>query len=455
MKKIITLAMLFLCSLITYSQEVIGDWKGTVNFQGKSLDFAFHLSKNTDTLTATMDIPSQGLMAGKAETASFENDTLTISFPTFGIIYKGKLENTIIKGNIIQNNFPVPLDIVRGEILLNRPQEPKAPYNYISEEIRFYNKGDNILLAGTLTLPKNIKSPPIAVIISGSGPQNRNGDMFGHALYHVLADYLTKKGIGVLRYDERGVGGSTGTFETSGIPEFSRDAIAAITFLKKRKDLKKSKIGFIGHSIGGIIAPQIASQNKDIDFTVMLAGPGVNGDALMLSQKAAIEKLMGVPEEQISQGQNVMGAAYNVITTTKETGKDLKDVVTAVLIEKLGPLVPIQQIEGITNQITTPEILSLLRTNPSSYLSKIETPILVLNGTLDFQVPYEENLRAINAEFAKGSNKNTTAEALESLNHLFQESTTGSVSEYSEIEQTISPKALERIVTWIKENTKK
>lgn len=453
MIKIITFLLIVTTALTSYAQDLAGDWKGNLSFQGMSLDVAFHIQEGVDKLTSTMDIPSQGLMDGEAATTLFKNDTLTISFPTFRIQYKGVPANDSIMGHLIQNNFPVPLNLTRGIIELKRPQQPKAPFNYTSRDITFNNKEDNISLSGTLTIPNDVKNPPVAVIISGSGPQNRDGDMFGHQLYYVLADHLSSNGIAVLRYDERGVGTSTGTFKTAGIDEFSRDAMAAIAYLKKRKALKKSKIGLIGHSIGGIIAPKIASENEDVDFTIMLAGPGVPGDDLMLSQKAAMERLMNVPEAQITQGQELLGLAYKVIINTTGNNETIKEKVNTTLSNKLGPLAPKAQIEAITNQITTPEVISLLKATPAAYLSSIKTPILAMNGKKDFQVPYEANLEAIKKAFAAGTNENTRTVALEGLNHLFQESTTGALSEYSEIEQTMAPKALKFITKWIKENT--
>jgi len=367
--------------------------------------------------------------------------------------YIGVTKNDSIQGNLIQNNFPVPLTLVKGALVLNRPQQPKAPFNYDVQEVTFKNKEENITLAGTLTLPKDIKNPPIAVIISGSGPQNRDGDMFGHSLYYVLADYLSSNGIGVLRYDERGVGASTGTFETAGIAQFTSDATAAIAYLKKYKKTKYSQVGLIGHSIGGIIAPQIAALSPDVAFTVMLAGPGIPGNELMLSQKEAMERLMNIPEAQIKQGQDLLGYAYDVIIQNDGTNAAIKDAVNLALKEKLGPMVPIQQVEAITDQITTPEIVSLLKATPASYLSAIKSPVIALNGKKDFQVPYVQNIAAIKEAFAAGNNENARTVAFDDLNHLFQESTTGALSEYSEIEQTMAPKVLAFIAKWIKEHT--
>ncbi len=451
MCKLYVLGSLLFISLVSYAQSPQGDWNGAVNFQGKEIAFAFHITGINNSLQTTMDIPSQGLMEGKAATTDFQNDSIIVSFPNFGIIYKALLANDTFTGQLIQNNFPIKLDLTRGKLLLERPQEPKPPFNYTSHPVSFISDGNKIV--GTLTIPENSNNPPVAILISGSGPQNRDGDMFGHSLYYVIADHLSRNGIAVLRYDERGVGESTGDFAAAGIKEFSQDAFAAFSYLKDRQDFKESKIGYIGHSIGGIIAPQLSARYKDIDFTVMLAGPGVDGDQLMLSQKAAMERLMGIPEAQIAQGQEIMSLAYGIIKNSKEDNNSLKERVTAALIERLGPLTPTAQVEAITNQITTPEIISLLQSRPASYLKDINNPLLALNGTLDFQVPYQENLDAIRNQLQNTTNKRVEIRALDGLNHLFQESTTGALSEYSEIEQTIAPSVLEIITQWIKSNT--
>ena len=450
MNKIIITIIFLSISIIAFAQDVSGNWIGEINIQGNKLGISFNLIKVGNGYKSMMDIPKQGLSKAEAENTIFKDSMLTISFPNFKIEYKGELNNkNQIVGHLIQGSYPVPLNLIKGEIKLNRPQEPKAPFNYRSEWVTFKNTSENINLSGTLTLPKNKSKFPVVIIISGSGPQNRNGEMFGHQPYYVIADHLTKNGIGVLRFDERGVGKSGGDFETAGIDEFSSDINSAIEYLKSRKDIKYSKLGLIGHSIGGIVAPKVATENKEVDFMVLLAAPGVNGDQLMLSQKAAFERIMGINETQIAQGQDVMKGVYDLIVESNQSITVLKDLVHAYFKRKYGQAISDNQVKSLTNQITSYEIVSLLKSKPEQYLSKVDCPVLAINGSKDFQVPASENLKAIKYSIEKNGNKNLRTVELENLNHLFQECTTGALNEYSEIEQTFSPVALQLITEWI------
>ncbi len=396
-----------------------------------------------------MDITKQGLTGGKAQTATYIQDTLKISFPNFGIQYVATLQNDILVGNLKQGGGATPLNLARGTIQRNRPQEPKPPYSYTVEEINFKNPIDNTTFAATLTTPKNKEKFPVAIIVSGSGPQDRDGSMFGHKPYHVLADYLTNNGIGVLRYDERGVGASAGTFATATLEDFESDVQAAIAYLKSRKEINTTQLGLIGHSIGGIIAPKLATTDPSIKFVVMMAGPGIKGKELMLSQKIAMEKLMGVTEEQGAFGNMMLGGAYDVIVASTAKGDALKVFINQYFATKYATVMPENQRVSTTEQITAPEIVAILRTNPETYLSKLRVPLLAIDGSKDFQVEASANLNAIKTIMAKTTNKKVTTTKLENLNHLFQESTTGNISEYAEIEQTMSPIALNIIAKWI------
>lgn len=451
--RIPTIIVLFLFSTLSFSQDLSGSWIGELKLGGQTLDFAFNFENTEDGLSATMDIPKQGLSKAKAESATFINSALTLTFPSFNIEYKGNLsQGNEITGNLIQAGVPFPLNLTKGTITLNRPQEPKAPFNYHSESVSFKNAKDNITLSGTLTLPKKDGKFPVAIIISGSGPQNRDGKMFGHKPYLVLADELTKNGIGVLRYDERGIGQSQGNFDSAAIDEFSTDVKSAIDYLKSRTDIDASQIGLIGHSIGGIIASKVAAENQGITFIVLMAAPGIDGDKLMLSQKAAIERTMGFNEFQIAQAQGIVKEAYDIIRNTDLDNLALKDSLNSHYINKYGALLPENQRNALIDQISNYELNSLVKSTPSEYLEKIECPVLAINGDKDLQVLAAENLQAIKTAIEKNGNKNLKTVALKNLNHLFQESETGLMNEYSEIEQTISPTALQVITTWISEH---
>ena len=452
MNRILILLIFIIFSNSSLSQDLSGSWIGELNFGGQTLGIAFNLENNKEEFSATMDIPQQGLSKAKAETATFKDSILTISFPNFGIEYQGALnqKNEII-GKLLQSGSTFPLNLSKGTFILNRPQEPKAPFSYYSENIIFKNKADNITLSGTLTLPKKEGKFPVAIIISGSGPQNRDGEMFGHKPYLVLAHQLTTNGIGVLRYDERGVGESQGDYDSAGIEGFSNDVKSAIDYLKSRKEIDALQIGLIGHSFGGLIASKIASEDQTTAFIVLLAAPGIDGDKLMLSQKAAMERAMGVSEFQIAQAQGIVKEAYDIIRNSDLDNFALKDSLNAYYVNKYGGLIPESQRKALINQIGSHEVTSLIKSTPSEYLEKIICPVLAINGEKDFQVSANENLPAIKTAIEKNGNKNVKTVTLKSLNHLFQESESGLIDEYSEIEQTISPVALQLITTWINE----
>lgn len=454
-KKEIIGVLFLIFSFNLFSQDMVGDWKGTVDIRGNKLDIAFHIQKVDTVYSATLDIPAQGLNGAKASNTKVVNTSIIITFSELKLSYEGSLnDNGEIIGNMKQGGFPIPLNLKKGIVTLNRPQEPKPPYNYHSEEITFASSSDNVNLKGTLTLPEKNRQFPLVIIVSGSGPQNRDGDMFGHKPYLVLADHLTKNGIAVFRFDERGVGESDGDFSKVTIELSSLDVRSAIDYLKTRKEINKSKIGLIGHSIGGVVAPKVAVESNEISFLVLLAAPGVSGDQLMLSQKAAFEKDMGLNDIQIQQGQKIVKEAYDIIKEAKLDNQSLKDSIHSYYKTKYGKLFPENQRKALVDQITSYEVASFIRSKPAEYLEKIKIPVLALNGDKDLQVLSTENLAAIKAALDKAGNTNVKIMELKSLNHLFQEATRGSLGEYSEIEQTFSPMALGMITKWIKDQKK-
>ena len=446
MKKILILFLLIPVNLL--SQEIIGNWTGTLVFGIQKIELSILIEREGQALKASMDIPEQGVVKNKASAVFFETRNFEISFPQFNIVYKAELSEQLdLIGDFVQNGFSIPLILKKGVIILERPQTPKGPFNYTTEDITFKNLKTAINLAGTLTLPKDKKNFPIVIIISGSGPQNRNGDLFGHSLYYVIAHHLSQNGIGVLRYDERGVGASEGDFKTGSIDTFSDDVVAAMSYLKSRKDLSRSCLGLIGHSLGGIIAPNVASQTKEIDFLILLAAPGISGDSLMLRQKEIIERKMGLPEAQITQGQNLMRSLYDILIQHTNIGQNLEEQINQKLTQTYGVQLPEQQRLAIIKQLTSKEILSLIKANPSQNLEKLKIPMLVLNGNLDLQVNAADNLTAIKK--ALKNNPKAQIKSLENLNHMFQESLSGEISEYYTNTQTISPEVLEIISSWI------
>lgn len=433
-----------------FAQDISGNWKGEIDVNGKPLEIGFSLDKVDSGYAATMDIPQQGMNSARVSSTTFVDSVLSMNLPEYGISYEGKLTNeNQIDGFLSQGPKSIELVLSKGEIILYRPQEPKTPFPYNVEDIVFPNKAAGLNLAGTLSIPEGKGKFPVAIMISGSGPQDRDGFVFGHKPYLVLADELTKSGIAVFRYDERGVGLSEGDFEAATLDDFISDVEAAITYLKSHKNIEGKKIGLIGHSIGGIIAPRVAAENKDIDFLVLMAAPGVDGVTLMLSQKAAMEKLMGLDAMQIAQGQTLVKGAYDIIADSNADRANLKIEVQDYFTQNYGAMIPPAQIQQITDQITSNEFIGLLQTKPESYLSEVTCPVLAINGSKDFQVPAKANLGAIEAALAVGGNKNVMVVEFEGLNHLFQTCNTGNSSEYAEIEETMSPDVLGAVSGWI------
>lgn len=335
-----------------------------------------------------------------------------------------------------------------------RPQEPKPPFDYKSEDVMIVNKFDQTQLAGTLTLPSKGSKFPAVVLISGSGAQDRNSEIFGHKSFWVIADYLTKNGIAVLRLDDRGVGGSTGVHNMAGLKEFQKDTEAAISYLKTRGEINRSKIGLIGHSLGGALAPIIASQDPSLDFIIMLAGPGIRGDKLMLLQKEIIEKKMGMNDFVISIGQNNIGGAYEIIRNDSIASDSLKSELKKYFTKVFGAGMPSAQLESLSIQLSTPWLRDLIRYDPSEYLSKVKCQVLAINGEKDVQVPAKENLEGIQNIFKLNRKDKLTVVSMSDLNHLFQVCDTGMVDEYQKIEMTFSPEVLKIIGDWIKIATK-
>ncbi|AGC78568.1 hypothetical protein LX97_02667 [Nonlabens dokdonensis] len=336
----------------------------------------------------------------------------------------------------------------------NRPQEPKEPFDYISENVKFKNNLDSISLAGTITYPKNGSDFPAVILISGSGPQDRNSELMNHKPFLVIADYLTKQGIAVLRVDDRGTGESEGNYNETGLAGFVNDTQSALEFLKTRSEIDPSKIGLIGHSLGGTIAPIVANNNTDVSFIVILSGAGMRGDQLMLLQKEKIERQMGVPEIGITQGQNNMKGAYEIILKSKDDKIQLQTELKNYFTELFGAMLPENQIQTLSQQLSLPWLVDFIQNDPQTSLRNTKCPVLALNGSNDLQVPAEENLELIEKLLKENGNKDVTTQKLENLNHLFQESETGLPNEYATIEQTFSPKALEIITKWIKQRTK-
>ena len=447
--------MAVLTSFIMTGQEITGQWNGVLKVPGGQLRVVFNITKTENGYSSTMDSPDQGAKGIPVTTTSFESSILKLEMPKATIGYEGTLnKDNVIVGKFSQGGQSFAMDMSRGIIekkAVIRPQEPQKPYSYYTEDVTFENKKDKVVLAGTLSLPQQEGHFPAVILITGSGAQNRDEEVevLGHKPFLVLADYLTKKGIAVLRFDDRGVAKSTGDFKTATTMDFAHDVQAGVDYLKNRKEIDKSKIGLMGHSEGGVIAPIVAGNSKDIDFIVLLAGTGIRGDKLMLLQKEKIERQMGVSENEIQKGQEIFKGAYEIVLASSATDNNLKTKINSYFKLQFGDKMNEEQINAITNQITSPWMVTFLKFDPVSALEKVKCPVLAINGDKDLQVPADVNLGAINKAVANGGNRKVTTKVLPNLNHLFQECKTGLPTEYGIIEQTFSPIALEEISKWI------
>ncbi|HEX8452692.1 MAG TPA: alpha/beta fold hydrolase [Longimicrobium sp.] len=356
-----------------------------------------------------------------------------------------------LAGTWEQGGAKLPLTLVRGAALAApvRPQEPKRPFPYREEEVSFASV-PGVRIAGTLTLPQGRGPFPSAVLITGSGQQDRDESLMGHKPFLVLADYLTRRGIAVLRMDDRGEGRSTGDFGAATSADFANDVEAAVRFLAARSDVARNKIGLIGHSEGGVIAPMVATRSRGVAYVVMLAGTGIPGDSLLRLQGAAVLRSSGASEEMVRRQGEVQGRIF----AAARAGRDSADAarrIRAVLTpqERAAGASSPDSIPAPMRPLVGPWFRYFLGYDPRPALRRLTVPTLALNGSLDVQVPAKENLAAIDSALRAAGNRDYRVQELPGLNHLFQTARTGSPGEYATIEETMSPAALEAVASWI------
>ncbi|MDZ7716434.1 MAG: alpha/beta fold hydrolase [Balneolaceae bacterium] len=293
MKKLILTYSFLLIASSLFAQDITGQWNGVLNVMGSQLELVFHIEETDNGYSATFDSPDQGAMGIPFSSASFSDDTLRLAASNISATYKGVLKADSLIGTWSQGGQSFPLNMSRNEVKKEepkRPQEPEKPYPYYEEEVTFKNEKDSLTLAGTLTIPEKTGSYPAVILISGSGAQNRNEEILGHKPFLVLADHLTRNGIAVLRYDDRGTAESTGDHSTATSKDFAQDVISAIEYLQSREEIDSDNIGLVGHSEGGLIAPMVANDTDDVAFIVMLAGPGVPGKEISLMQARTLQE---------------------------------------------------------------------------------------------------------------------------------------------------------------------
>src|SRR5579863_286891 len=306
-------------SLLSSGQDISGSWNGVLKFSGIQLRLVLNVTRTSNGYSATMDSPDQGAAGIVVTKTTFQDSILHCEVAPMGIQFDGKMQKgDSIPGTFKQGGQELPLTLNRGNFVrTQRPQEPVKPYPYYTEDVHFVNKTGNFALAGTLTMPNATGVFPAVILITGSGPQNRDEEILGHKPFLVIADYLTRNGIAVLRCDDRGTFESKGDFKSATSLDFSTDVEAALDFLLTRKEIDKNKIGLIGHSEGGLIAPMVAVRRKEVGFIVLLAGPGISGKRILLAQEALIERASGEREEVIRDLTSADSGAYDLVAGTQ------------------------------------------------------------------------------------------------------------------------------------------
>ena len=405
------LILMLTASIQVGAQSLDGTWKGVLSVGPQKLTLILHVSETER--SANLDVMEQGAKGLPLAVNVMENDSLNVAMTQIGLHYAGRLRNGVIEGTFSQNGFTTQLIFNKGEVVLKRPQEPKPPFPYRVEEVKFDHKEANVTLAGTLTFPEGYKEGqkvPVVLMVTGSGPQNRDEELMGHKPFLVLADRLARHGIASLRYDDRGTGLSTGDFSSVTTAALATDALAGIKYLRGLK--KFSCVGILGHSEGGSIAYMLGA-GGNADFIVSLAGPACKVDTLMMLQLNKLSRLQGAKGD----------VAHNVAETRQ------------LLLSQDGG----------------PWMKAFLNMDFSQFLKSVKCPVMALGGSNDLNVPAEFNMKVLKSKLP--SNSKDFIKIYPGLNHLFQHSSTGNPLDYVNIEETMSEEVMNDVCTWINKVT--
>lgn len=433
------------------SSSIVGTWLGTISQGPMQLRIQFHIIGGAAGLAATMDSLDQGARGIPVSAVKFEGGSLHLEVAVAHGQYDGKMDDagSTITGAWMQGGASIPLVLHRTEVEappLRRPQAPQKPYPYREEDVTYPNSTAGVTLAATLTVPQGKGPFPAVLLITGSGPHDRDETIFEHRPFLVLSDYLTRKGFVVLRADKRGCGKSTGSYVTATTADFATDADAGVAYLQSRPEVNHEKIGLIGHSEGGAVAPLVAARNPKVAFIVLMAGPGLRGDQILLAQRSLIAEAQGASREDVDKDVAIHRSIYSFIEQEKE--KDAPTIEKEAR-EKFTGQIPEQQLDAEAKALSTPWFRYFLAYDPVPTLRQVKCAVLAIGGSRDLQVPPDEDLAAIRKALEAAGNKRFEIDKLDGLNHLFQSAKTGSPNEYVQIEETISPVALEKIASWL------
>ena len=430
MKALRTLTSVVFAMMAFAANAQEGTWNGELNVMGNKVPLVFNFSTNG----CTIDSPSQGVNGIQAEKTVKDDGTISVKVGMIGATFEGKMTEGEIKGTYVQNGFPLPLTLKPRKLVVKRPQTPVPPFPYKEESVSFTNA--QYTFNGTLTLPENYsKNTPVVLMVTGSGQQNRDEELFSHKPFAVIADALARQGIASLRYDDRGWGDKSVNFADFTTDDFRQDAAAAIPLLRKRFN----KVGILGHSEGGTIAMMLAAEGK-ADFIVSLAGMAISGKETLIMQNRQAMSAIGLPKETVDSYCNSISKALDEIASGKKASEiNIDDVPVALKPVTIKAL----------QQADTPYIRHFLTVDVGKLLPEIKCPVLALNGNKDTQVDCDANTTRIEKGLA---NCKHSIKKMDGVNHLFQHCNTGIVTEYQQIEETISPEVLQEVAKWIKTN---
>ena len=470
---LIAISLFVVCKL-NAQVNFSGTWGTTLKVAGE-IRLLLNVKQLPDgTYTGIFDSPDQNAIGIKCDTVIIKEDTsgstLTFSINKYKVSYTGKLLNDSTLSGTFTQVANLPLDfhrsVIPAPLVVIRPQTPKPPFPYRSEEVAYTKNG--LQYGGTITIPQGSGKFPAVLLITGSGQQDRDETIFNHKPFAVLADALTRDGFVVLRVDDRGIGNSTGNFATSTTADFVQDVNASVDYLKSRPEADDKKIGLLGHSEGALIAPMVASSRKGINFIVLLAAPGVKGSELLAEQQAVAMRSAGIDSAFSESFKSMYAQLVTSITNAADTTSAMNNALPVLTkwqatadttnLRKLGFITPDnnrQYIQRLAQGFATPWLKYFVQTDPQQYLTKLKkVKVLALNGSKDVQVVSNQNLPVVRAALVEGVTKTFEAKELPGLNHLFQTCNTCMVTEYGRLQETIAPVALQTITDWLNKNVK-
>jgi len=441
----------------------IGNWSGTLHAGEQDIGFVFHITSEEDgSLSASMDVPAQGGFGIQIEKIETDGNSITLTMPLPGSpSYSGVLNESkdSISGTFSQGNMSLPLDLVRDTTATapQRPQEPTQPYPYLVEDIAFENSDAGITLAGTITTPKGPGPFAGVVLISGSGPHDRNSSMMGHKPFLVLADFLTRHGIAVLRFDDRGTGESDGDFAAATPEDFAGDALAAMAFLSDHAGVDANRVGLLGHSEGALAAIIATDRSDEVAFLILLAGSSLPGSEALEASAAALGRVNGASNEAVEVNIKILAtltkalaetkAGESAVPTMREYAHELIETIEPATLASAGMSKSV--INQMIQQLDMPNSRFVLQYDPRPALQRSKTPTLAVLGDRDPLMPAEQHAPLFAAAFADSPGNDQTVVVLPGLNHLLQNAETGSPAEFGRLTETMSPEAMRLLSDWI------